>query len=298
MTCYRPLSAWKTEEGPVVFAERGKNIVAPITLKCGQCIGCRAERVQFWAVRCVCESKMHKRNSFITLTYDDDHLPMYGSLVPSHFQGFMKRLRERLRSHVSIRFYACGEYGDSFDRPHYHALIFGYGFDDRVRANSIYAREDVYRSELLESCWPYGFSSIGEVSFASAQYVAAYATKRFTGKGASDHYSRVDTATGEIVSIEPEFGRMSLRPGIGAKWLEQFWRETYVNDSVRVNGRDFRVPRYFDNQLMHIASHVMTDVEMERLAKALQYAGDCTPERLAVREVVHASRTQFYNSMR
>lgn len=298
MTCYRPVQAWKTQGGPITFVERGSHLAGEIKIKCGQCIGCRAERVQFWAVRCVCESKTHDRNSFITLTYAEDKLPQYSSLHYPHFQAFMKRLRDQVRYHdgKAIRFFACGEYGDSFDRPHYHALIFGYDFPDRVRCNSIRSSEPVYRSPMLEACWPHGYSSIGEVNYATAQYVAAYAVKRITGRAARDHYSRCITATGEIIEVQPEFGRMSLRPGIGAAWLERYWRETYVNDSVRCNGRDFRVPRYFDNQLMRIASNVLTDVECDRLAKALECSADRTPERLATRELVHKSRSAFYQS--
>ena len=56
---------------------------------------------------------MHMFNSFVTLTYDDDHLPEYNSLNYKHFQDFMKRLR---KSHNGVRFYMCGEYGPIVDK--------------------------------------------------------------------------------------------------------------------------------------------------------------------------------------
>ena len=52
---------------------------------------------------------MHMFNSFVTLTYDDDHLPEYNSLNYKHFQDFMKRLR---KSHNGVRFYSEGALGE------------------------------------------------------------------------------------------------------------------------------------------------------------------------------------------
>lgn len=114
MPCYSPLSAWRTDDGEIIFKERG-HIRDNITLPCGQCIGCRLEKSRQWAVRCMHEARMHKRNTFLTLTYDDDHLPdrywtgaryttgrnagnkIYaGNLRYPDVQKFFKRLRKAI----------------------------------------------------------------------------------------------------------------------------------------------------------------------------------------------------------
>ncbi len=119
---------------------------------------------------------MHIDNSFITLTYDDDHLPSDGSLRAADLQKFFKRLRKSLSPH-KIRFYGCGEYGEQFKRPHYHAIIFGYDFPDK----EFHSKENgnpIFHSPELAKIWPFGFNTVGHVSYESAAYVARYVTKK------------------------------------------------------------------------------------------------------------------------
>lgn len=183
--CVCPLSAWQTESGAIVFAERG-NIRRSLTLPCGQCIECRLERSRQWGVRIMHEASLHDANSFVTLTYNDENLPHDGGLVYRHFQLFMHRLRKRVPS--KIRFFMCGEYGENFGRPHFHACIFGLDFVDKTLwqvRNGV----KLYRSKKLESLWEFGYSSIGTVTFESAAYVARYIMKKVTGDAAETHYS-------------------------------------------------------------------------------------------------------------
>ena len=91
MACYPPLPAWRTADGKVVFRE-GTDAVASLFLPCGRCVGCRLERSRQWSVRIMHEAQFYADSSFITLTYDDDHIPPFGSLFYPDFQGFMKRL--------------------------------------------------------------------------------------------------------------------------------------------------------------------------------------------------------------
>ena len=97
-------------------------------LPCGQCYACRLNKSRDWATRCVLEAKMHDKNCFITLTYNDDNLPQDLSLHKEDFVKFMKRLRKNTGE--KIRFYMAGEYGSLYQRPHYHACLFGYRPDD------------------------------------------------------------------------------------------------------------------------------------------------------------------------
>lgn len=96
----------------------------PVTLKngqtvpCGSCIGCRINKTSQWTFRLLLEQKNWDKASFITLTYDDDHLPSDASLHPEDLTLFWKRLRKNLDGR-KIKYFACGEYGDATQRPHY-----------------------------------------------------------------------------------------------------------------------------------------------------------------------------------
>ena len=193
MACYHPIPAWRNvsenrSDNRLVFEYHPMRCIGPtpdLQVPCGQCVGCRLERSRQWALRCVHEASLHKENCFITLTYNDEHLPEHGHLIYRDFQLFMKRLRKR--TGVRVRFYMCGEYGENFGRPHFHACLFGYNFPDLVRWKA--GKSTLYRSKLLESLWTDGYSSVGEVSFESAAYVARYILKKVTGDDAEAHYT-------------------------------------------------------------------------------------------------------------
>ena len=120
MPCYYPLNAMRSSSGIQFTGDTIGNIKIP----CGRCVGCRLERSRQWSVRIMHESQLHAENSFITLTYDDAHVPSDYSLRYPDFQKFMKRLRKH--TGLPIRYYMCGEYGETFSRPHFHSCIFGF----------------------------------------------------------------------------------------------------------------------------------------------------------------------------
>lgn len=289
MACFSPLQAWQTEGGDVVFVERGR-IRRALTLPCGQCIGCRLERSRQWAVRCMHEASLYDVNCFVTLTYDDEHLPAHGSLVYRHFQLFMKRLRKVA---PRVRFYMCGEYGERFLRPHFHSCLFGYTFPDLELFKTGNSGCAIYSSALLSRLWPHGFASVGELTFESAAYVARYCTKKFTGPGADVHYSRVDVSTGEIVQVVPEFGHMSLKPGIGAVWLDKYKTDVYPHDRVIVNGFEAKPPRFYDKRLLMLDPDTAEFMELVRYRKSLASSVDSSVDRLRVREIVTRARLAF-----
>lgn len=280
-------------DGTVVFAaRRGMDIRREFQLRCGQCIGCRLDRSVQWSLRVMHEAQLHEENSFVTLTYDDDHLPYRNSLDYRHFQLFMKSLRRRLEGR-RIRFYMCGEYGERFERPHFHAVLFGVGFRDRTPIRRMESGASLYSSEFLSSVWTRGFASVGDVTQQSAAYVARYCMKKVTGRAASDHYSRVDDVTGEIFELQPEFSRMSLKPGIGADWFAKFHKDVFERDFVVMDGRKFKVPRYYDKRFSVMDPEGKDFVDLGRYKKLGSLGDDYTPDRLAVREVVQIARTNL-----
>lgn len=261
MACTRPITGWrskyvnpKTGKRSIVFNLKDGYKDLEVTVPCGRCRHCRLAYSRSWAVRIVHEAQMHKVNSFITLTFNNEHIPQDRSIRKEHLQKFFKRLRKY--TGVSLRYFACGEYGERNNRPHYHAIIFGYDFPDKVLYKKSYSGDLLYRSETLEKLWKYGFSLIGEVTFQSAAYVARYVMKKrkgeenyvdpITGKTNAEHYMLADSETGEIYNLEPEFCLMSRRPGLGKTWFEKYKNDT-DKDFVTVDRKKFSLPKYYDN---------------------------------------------------
>ena len=298
MPCYHPMPAVRLSDGSVKFVSRNKRgVEGTLELPCGQCIGCRLERSRQWAMRCLHEASLYDRNSFITLTYDDSNLPPGGSLSYSDFQRFMKRLRKRIGS--KVRFYAGGEYGEQGTiRPHFHACLFGYDFPDKVYYKKSSSGSRIYTSKLLESLWPYGLSSIGDVTFESAAYIARYCVAKRTGDAAKEWYKCDEFVDEDGVirdSVTPEFNRMSLKPGIGSRWLEKFQTDVYPRDYVVVNGVKVKPPKYYDVLFEKENPGVFSDLvaqrelDMANLKKVdhLEY----WPERMAVKEQVQLAQS-------
>lgn len=282
MPCYKPLRAFKTMHGEVVFKEDGHDVCAQMSLPCGQCFGCRMERSRKWAVRCVHESQMHKRNSFVTLTYDDENLPPNGSLRHSDFQKFMKRARHK----AEFRYYMCGEYGDETQRPHYHACLFGLDFDDRTKWRVGETGMPSYRSAFLESLWPHGHAECGDFDYAGAAYCARYVVQKMTGPLADQLYA----ATGRAAP----YNAMSRRPGLGAKWFEQYADDCYNFDQVVLKDGTIagKPPKYYDKLLEVVDPDRLADIKFLREQENFERREENTPERLAVREEVARARAR------
>jgi len=293
MPCFHPRTAYLTEAGDVVFVERGK-ILQSILIPCRQCAGCRDDRAREWALRCTHEAKLYTENSFVTLTYSDQNLPRQGQLVKEHFQLFMKRLRKRFEPRT-IRFYACGEYGTQTFRPHFHAILFNLDFADKYiwRNNRGHT---LYRSSTLESIWTYGQCEIGNVTFASAKYVASYIKQKITGDLAKEYYKRVDPYTGEIYHLVPPFNLMSLKPGIGSQWFYQYQSDVFPHDYVVHDGVKHKPPSYYMKLLKRQDELAADDVKQSRIVRGDKVKTDNTDERLVVKERVHNGRNKFFKT--
>jgi hypothetical protein len=240
------------------------------------------------------EAQMHTSNCFITLTYAPEHCPKDMSLHYEDFQLFMKRLRKRYTG-KTIRFYMAGEYGESFDRPHFHACIFGLDFEDKKFFQRTQTGSILYTSEILKELWPFGYSSIGDVNFESAAYVARYIMKKINGKTVNEnhevvdaeaHYQYCDLQTGEIIQRKPEFNKMSLKPGIGQAWFDKFMSDVYTTDSVVVRGKKCRPPRFYDNKFKELFPEEFDGIQYKRELDGRSRFEDNTLERLAVKEKV------------
>jgi len=240
----RPAWPGVTEETPGFFYHHKTGEArVQMAVPCGTCPSCRAADASQWAIRCYHESTLHERNCFITLTYDDEHLPADGKIVPGHLTDFWKRLR-----HLSpVKYFACGEYGERTRRPHYHALIFGTDF----LGDAVYYDENLYENQAVTDCWGFGRVAIAELNMSTCCYVAGYVNKK--------------------IGDPDVFRRMSR--GLGKDWVQSFEDDIRRTGVVVIEGREFPLPkRYFDWD-------DFSDIKEARKAASEEKASRKTPEQ-------------------
>lgn len=251
------------------------------------------------------ENQLHSSSSFLTLTFNDTYLPSNYSVSVRDLQLFNKRLRKRLGS---FRFFACGEYGDQEQRPHYHLLVFGLEFHDRYLWRKSASGFLLYRSPVLEEIWPFGHCEVGDVSSQSCGYVARYILGKVNGEPAQEHYTRVHPISGEVVKVKPEFITMSRggrgnKGGIGSAWYDQYAEDCFPSDFVIVEGQKKPIPRYYKKKLEAAKeangvgyfkrgkeNTMQLQMQAKRLAHARDHASDNTPRRLEDRKEVVEGR--------
>lgn len=296
MACYSPLPGFVgpvNENGkrPIVWKRSQSPTQERCPVPCGKCVGCRLAYSKDMAVRCMHEAQMHNENCFLTLTYDDAHLPPFGELNKRDHQLFLKRLRKAFPD-KKIRYFMAGEYGGRMGRPHYHYLLFGHNFSDLVLNVERFGHK-VYESKSLRELWPFGVHTIGEVTFQSAAYVARYCVKKVND--ACDYFVdengqriQVDKKTGQYKLAEFTLMSRGRREsgfrGIGSPWYASYKGDVFPSDEVIVNGRSVKPPRYYDNLLAENDSDLLDSLKLARAEKVKW--SESTMDRLLVKEQV------------
>lgn len=234
----------------------------------------------------------------------EEHYKKYMPPTWLSLRKFIKYRKKSLPPAPKIKFFHCGEYGQicrncglsyklcknnvkcpewlrSIGRPHFHSCIFGYDFKDK-KLHSMKNGIPLHTSETLQKLWPQGYSTIGEVTFESAAYVARYITKKITGDKALDHYAILDIETGEILGDRPkEYITMSRREGIGQNWFKKYKKDVYPDDFLIYKGKKYGVPSYYDNQYELEEPEEIQRIKDLRKAKIESNPEEHTPERLA-----------------
>lgn len=248
------------------------------------------------------EAKMHNDNHFVTLTYSPeqyDQLPNPHSLHKPHLQKFFKRLRFH---GYNIRYYACGEYGDLTERPHYHAIIFNLKLPDKKYLKT-HNENKLYTSKTLEQIWGHGHVTIGhEVTFETCAYVSRYIIKKW--KAASKWelqqiYQRIEEETGLVYQLEPEFQTMSRRPGIGKSFYDKYKNDMYqdgTDGQVLIRGGiACATPSFYDFKFESESKknfQRLETIKKRRRETAELNAADNTQARLDTKESILKNKTK------
>lgn len=224
---------------------------------CGKCFECKRNDRNSWALRIMHEIK---KGTFITLTYDEEHLPENGKLRKKDLQDYIKRVREQTRNNGDknkLIFFACGEYGTRYGRPHYHIIV------------------NNTDNALLKSKWDKGITYFGKVEEASILYVTKYIQKQNRYKKDQEKQQPKEFA---------EFRLMSK--GIGNKWLNQY--SEYVRKNLitftAVRGIKYPLPRYYRNKIFNVQTKTSINKETGEIITTI------IQDKIDLREVQDANK--------
>lgn len=294
MPCSSPRKAWlRYDVNPsgkrgIQFSPEGA-FGDSFPVPCGRCPSCRLEKAAQWGSRIEMEvrtalSRGFSGAIFLTLTYDDAHLPAGGSLRKRDLQGFNKRVREFVSRKFGkrLRLFGAGEYGERLGRPHYHEILIGHEFAEDRRRWRKSGESWLYRSESLEKLWPFGQVEFGDFGPGAGAYVAQYALKKVYGDAAESWYQ----------GREPEF--LLCSQGLGRHAFELDLESNLAGDFIVTAGGHRRViPRGLER---YIPEDKLADLKARRIARAGKRWRDRTPERLQVREEVKLARMRLYRN--
>lgn len=242
--CTRPLTAYQNPDGgrPIFGWAGEKRGLPEIHLPCGKCPECCKDYYTSWATRGSRELMRWDTSVFITLTYSDENLPPDNSLDKSHIQKFIKRVKKRFCSTKEnpIRQTYCGEYGETTNRPHYHAILYNCDFPDKTLHRITDQGHNVYISETLSKLWGKGFAEFGYATPATIAYLYKYILKK---KSRKEKILPLEIfRDGITYVVEHEFIQSSRNPGIGAHMRGS---SSLKKGFLSVDGVKKKIPKYY-----------------------------------------------------
>jgi len=209
------------------------------------------------------------------------------TLHPDDLKNFWKRLRKYLLKNGysgKIKYFACGEYGTTTYRPHYHAILFNYDFPDK-KAYQKKKEYTIYTSQILDEIWTHGECKIGEVNFDTCSYVARYICDKLNGPAAIYYQEQ---------NIIPEFVRMSRRPAIGKNHFLLYQSDIYPHDSCIINGQKSKPPRYYDKLLKSVNPQLSEKIKLNRIINSNKISiYEKMPKRLSVKNRIALSNLKL-----
>lgn len=315
MACYSPLLMFDTGEinpstGKHIMEFRGRadKLYDPSSeagsfvnatsymVPCNRCIGCRLDYARQWANRMVLELMDCPEAIFVTLTYNDEHLPYslcgFPTVSVRDCQLFMKRLRRHFPD-KKLRYFLASEYGPMHGRPHYHAIIFGLQFSDfsdlrLYKYNNL--NQPLFISTVFEEIWGNGFCTIGGVTRDTCNYTARYMLKKLKGKDKSFYEER---------DLTPEFTLSSRRPGIGLGYFDNHEftdKVTYFDGNKVVS---FPLPKKVFDKLVEYDPDLYESLKVLRKDNAVHSAWlEWQQSDLEYLEYLDLKETEIYNRIK
>lgn len=236
----------------IFHIDKTERFVKLVQVPCGYCSECLNQKAKSTTFRIMKEVQEHKFNWFVTLTYDDEHLPSNYSLVQDEISKFNKKLKvylNRAGKKSDFRFYGVGEYGSQTARPHYHVIYFGLELDDLEFYSKNEYGQLLYNSKFLNDVWSKGHVVIGEVDVASAAYVARYTEKK-------QLQTKEQKKKFEELGLVPEYSRQSMNPGIGANYLKNIVvsiQNRCYNETIKDSS--FSFPKYYMDKVKKLMEY-------------------------------------------
>lgn len=228
-------------------------------MPCGCCRNCRINETTDWSIRALFELHDYDTASFVTLTYDDEHIPKNGTLEKERLQDYFDNFQHKVKKEkgVKLRFFTAGEYGDHTHRPHYHAILYGLNPDPFSKQNDRKLIADSWKlcsPQMFE--WnrhDYNKNAINFVTRETIQYVAGYVQKKLKSY-AGEYY--------QDNGLEPPFKLQSK--GLGLNYAKENAEVLRNNGFTYYNGKKVRIPRYFREKL-NIETDFIDDTEADAL---------------------------------
>lgn len=231
-----------------------------------------------WALRCHLEAQAHQDTCVTTLTYDDQYLPP--TIRRQDVQLWLKRLRKNHK----IRYYACGEYGEQFGRPHYHAILFGLNAE----------------TKSIDNAWQRGITRTDNASIEAINYITHYTAKKlgwFINRKRHNRQERIDPETGELYTWEAPFQIMSRRPGLGSNAKKHYhsWATYAISQGNKIS-----IPRYLKSAYQENATpNEQEETLYQKFKYALQrHSNQLTEQELETQEKIHYARQKLHSAYR
>lgn len=198
-----------------------------VPIPCGQCFCCRLDLQKKYCDRMFCAWHSHDVSAFVTFTYDDEHLIIKdgfcnASLSKDDLHKYLDNIKHQLKN-VDFEYFACGEYGDKFNRPHYHVLFFGLDYQ--------------YHRKFFEKTWKKGLVKVLPCTSKAFKYVSKYIVKD----------TAFDNAHYYDLGLVPPFRKFSR--GLGSKVFNQYLDDIFRFGYFVYKGRQIVVNRYYFNRL-------------------------------------------------
>lgn len=224
----------------------------------------------------------HKRSIsayFITLTYDSNHVAIskrgFMDLRKRDLQLFFKRLRKlhgKRNGGNRIKYFAVGEYGSTYKRPHYHIIL----FNADIKLLQLAWRREYKISTMLplKRRNRFGvkfklrvekkYKDIGQIYYGTVTEASVGYCLKYITKPSKVPYHKNDDRQKEFSIMSKGLGAGYLTDNMRRWHLEDVTERMYVNVG---DGKKATMPRYYKDRLYndHHRSWISI-VHIEKLA--------------------------------